>query len=151
MFFFKQKTAYEMRISDWSSDVCSSDLLLERRGDLVLDDLHPRRIADDIVAILDLAGAADVEPDGSIEFERVAAGGRFGIAVHHAHLHAELVEEDHHATRAADPDGELSQPLRHESRLEADMPVAHLALDLRARQGRPYRIDHDHGAPLRRS
>src|SRR3546814_4936545 len=31
-FFFKQKTAYEMRISDWSSDVCSSDLsrLLER-------------------------------------------------------------------------------------------------------------------------
>src|SRR3546814_15576315 len=27
-FFFKQKTAYEMRISDWSSDVCSSDLIL---------------------------------------------------------------------------------------------------------------------------
>src|SRR3546814_5183283 len=33
VFFFKQKTAYEMRISDWSSDVCSSDLaryILER-------------------------------------------------------------------------------------------------------------------------
>src|SRR3546814_11919488 len=29
-FFCKQKTAYEMRISDWSSDVCSSDLLLEQ-------------------------------------------------------------------------------------------------------------------------
>src|SRR3546814_1727162 len=29
-FFFKQKTAYEMRISDWSSDVCSSDLVLAR-------------------------------------------------------------------------------------------------------------------------
>src|SRR3546814_7010084 len=27
IFFFKQKTAYEMRISDWSSDMCSSDLL----------------------------------------------------------------------------------------------------------------------------
>src|SRR3546814_9011215 len=27
-FFFKQKTAYEMRISDWSSDVCSSDLVI---------------------------------------------------------------------------------------------------------------------------
>src|SRR3546814_10201594 len=27
VFFFKQKTAYELRISDWSSDVCSSDLL----------------------------------------------------------------------------------------------------------------------------
>src|SRR3546814_4879615 len=32
-FFFKQKTAYEMRISDWSSDVCSSDLIYH---------VHPR-------------------------------------------------------------------------------------------------------------
>src|SRR3546814_20603808 len=31
-FFFKQKTAYEMRISDWSSDVCSSDLFSEHDG-----------------------------------------------------------------------------------------------------------------------
>src|SRR3546814_1690105 len=31
VFFFKQKTAYEMRISDWSSDVCSSDLI-DRKG-----------------------------------------------------------------------------------------------------------------------
>src|SRR3546814_10158490 len=30
-FFFKQKTAYEMRISDWSSDVCSSDLSARAR------------------------------------------------------------------------------------------------------------------------
>src|SRR3546814_5706774 len=39
VFFFKQKTAYEMRISDWSSDVCSSDLVLvrvEKRRDDVL-------------------------------------------------------------------------------------------------------------------
>src|SRR3546814_8945093 len=38
-FFFKQKTAYEMRISDWSSDVCSSDLSYRNRtavlGDIV--------------------------------------------------------------------------------------------------------------------
>src|SRR3546814_1178951 len=41
-FFFKQKTAYEMRISDWSSDVCSSDLLvaLQRLGQN-----HPLRLA----------------------------------------------------------------------------------------------------------
>src|SRR3546814_14262624 len=31
-FFFKQKTAYEMRISDWSSDVCSSDLWTNEKG-----------------------------------------------------------------------------------------------------------------------
>src|SRR3546814_1136605 len=34
-FFFKQKTAYEMRISDWSSDVCSSDLICLRRDSLL--------------------------------------------------------------------------------------------------------------------
>src|SRR3546814_2673455 len=32
IFFFKQKTAYEMRISDWSSDVCSSDLGRQNQG-----------------------------------------------------------------------------------------------------------------------
>src|SRR3546814_4379203 len=31
-FFFKQKTAYELRSSDWSSDVCSSDLVAEHRS-----------------------------------------------------------------------------------------------------------------------
>src|SRR3546814_7095642 len=37
--FFKQKTAYEMRISDWSSDVCSSDLRLDRVIDAAVRDL----------------------------------------------------------------------------------------------------------------
>src|SRR3546814_4823327 len=54
LFFFKQKTAYEMRISDWSSDVCSSDLaealhlaLVAQRVDglhLDLEDLLHRRL-----------------------------------------------------------------------------------------------------------
>src|SRR3546814_15693160 len=35
LFVFKQKTAYEMRISDWSSDVCSSDLLLDELASYV--------------------------------------------------------------------------------------------------------------------
>src|SRR3546814_16419383 len=37
VFFFKQKTAYELRISDWSSDVCSSDLGLGKPADLYLE------------------------------------------------------------------------------------------------------------------
>src|SRR3546814_10659610 len=36
-FFFKQKTAYEMRISDWSSDVCSSDLKVVVMGTIALN------------------------------------------------------------------------------------------------------------------
>src|SRR3546814_13074009 len=46
LFFFKQKTAYEMRISDWSSDVCSSDLIgTEHEGwRQLLDVLNTERI-----------------------------------------------------------------------------------------------------------
>src|SRR3546814_4494171 len=40
-FFFKQKTAYELRISDWSSDVCSSDLIVWLRRQPSVD---PERI-----------------------------------------------------------------------------------------------------------
>src|SRR3546814_8237996 len=50
VFFFKQKTAYEMRISDWSSDVCSSDL---RIGTIAAIDVVPTvadRILDRVVA-----------------------------------------------------------------------------------------------------
>src|SRR3546814_8066890 len=49
VFFFKQKTAYEMRISDWSSDVCSSDLAaLDRIGEdePTTRAQHPRDLRD---------------------------------------------------------------------------------------------------------
>src|SRR3546814_12690172 len=42
-FFFKQKTAYEMRISDWSSDVCSSDL-----SDIAAVEFDDRIVAHDV-------------------------------------------------------------------------------------------------------
>src|SRR3546814_5776976 len=49
-FFFKQKTAYEMRISDWSSDVCSSDLAEQAvLGGLMLAPDAYDRIADHLV------------------------------------------------------------------------------------------------------
>src|SRR3546814_9141304 len=58
-FFFKQKTAYEMRISDWSSDVCSSDLIETGR--------HPR--SDDLdgrlAGLEELVGIGSVEADGA--------------------------------------------------------------------------------------
>src|SRR3546814_1707006 len=47
-FFFKQKTAYDLRISDWSSDVCSSDLLGFRVEEAVtaVEALNKVRLAD---------------------------------------------------------------------------------------------------------
>src|SRR3546814_5595689 len=55
-FFFKQKTAYEMRISDWSSDVCSSDLVFPTHGKLA--DIALRDPAMPIRFELGAAGAA---------------------------------------------------------------------------------------------
>src|SRR3546814_1748229 len=49
-FFFKQKTAYELRISDWSSDVCSADLASDQVG----------KLAGQAIAGMD--GVADVRP-----------------------------------------------------------------------------------------
>src|SRR3546814_17615305 len=44
-FFFKQKTAYEMRISDWSSDVCSSDLVAAEPDRMTVDRRDHRHLA----------------------------------------------------------------------------------------------------------
>src|SRR3546814_9802692 len=55
VFFFKQKTAYEMRISDWSSDVCSSDLPVHLGHDQIENDEIERARTDQI------------EPFGTIE------------------------------------------------------------------------------------
>src|SRR3546814_8199392 len=60
-FFFKQKTAYEMRISDWSSDVCSSDLHRRFADIAAVADVHAARIgAVHSRAWLDKAAGMDV-------------------------------------------------------------------------------------------
>src|SRR3546814_10512153 len=53
-FFFKQKTAYEMRISDWSSDVCSSDL----------NQVSTQQLADWLDATLQVRRFKDYCPNG---------------------------------------------------------------------------------------
>src|SRR3546814_10388252 len=79
LFFVKQNTAYEMRISDWSSDVCSSDLLTRRPENNVapyaymgVSILHPRALAE--------------APDGAFSlnlvYDRAEEAGRLYGAVH---------------------------------------------------------------------
>src|SRR3546814_20331826 len=80
-FFFKQKTAYEMRISDWSSDVCSSDRQLQ-----VLRLGH----VDDRAQLLGQAGAAEGEA-------RPQVGGRDVEVV--------VLAEDPHGLARVDADG----------------------------------------------
>src|SRR3546814_946932 len=77
VFFFKQKTAYEMRISDWSSDVCSSDLLRQPPRDPAAD------AADALDRDAHALGAVGAQPfadrrlDAQIDAER---GQRAGVA-----------------------------------------------------------------------
>src|SRR5690606_32124570 len=97
--------------------------LLERRRDLVLDHLDAGLVADDLVALLDGAGAPDVEPDRRVELERVAPGGGLRVAEHDADLHADLVDEDDQTVRALDRAGELAQRLRHETSLQAGQRI----------------------------
>src|SRR3546814_4493729 len=57
LFFFKQKTAYEMRISDWSSDVCSSDLKIRSGQPAILE------LSFEDLAILDIGDRAQRKPE----------------------------------------------------------------------------------------
>src|SRR3546814_15286614 len=57
-FFFKQKTAYEMRISDWSSDVCSSDLMIKLRNLVTL-----RQIGIEIILAVEARPRVDLGVD----------------------------------------------------------------------------------------
>src|SRR3546814_18778436 len=98
VFFFKQKTAYEMRISDWSSDVCSSDL-----------DVHRQNVAD---------------PGGALILEELAGAGtpqRIGLA------RRDFGGRHRHADRAIAPPLGRVVELGHLRRLAAIGEAAELA------------------------
>src|SRR3546814_13061333 len=84
LFFFKHKTAYEVRISDWSSDVCSSDLSGEASLAYALRDLyakgqateHDMVVASELVEVLTGGAKADhteaVSEEAVLKMERAA-------------------------------------------------------------------------------
>src|SRR3546814_6426202 len=80
-FFFKQKTAYEMRISDWSSDVCSSDL---RPGEGAVEGVGHRHA---------VRGAGPVVLDGDGEADGLAGTDRRVVGV--------LLDDDRQIGRAS--------------------------------------------------
>src|SRR3546814_2912279 len=105
-FFFKQKTAYEMRISDWSSDVCSSDLqtLLLRhflrrfpyqqfpddyycylRGDIDRDELY-RNHREELQEAKKSALQISLGPDSHAEVKRIISRKLKGQQIGRAHV-----------------------------------------------------------------
>ncbi len=126
----------------------SNSAVLNGGRDLVLHHLDLGFVADGLVALLDGAGAADVQAHRGVELERVAARRGLGAAEHDADLHADLVDEDDHAVGLLDGGGELAQRLAHQPRLQAGQGVAHLAFDFGLGHQGGDRVHHDqiHGA-----
>src|SRR5207249_10856697 len=88
---------------------------------IVREDFHRHLLVDDLA---DLFTRAVCKHDASAVME---------APEHDPDLHADLVDEYHAGLALGDRAGELAQRLRHEPRLEPDVRVAHLALDLGAR------------------
>src|SRR3546814_2252780 len=90
-FFFKQKTAYEMRISDWSSDVCSSDLTSRRN---MLNIAWPAVL---VLPALPDAAAKVLQVDGPAA---VADIERTTVAALHERTSAEIDQRAHRRAEA---------------------------------------------------
>src|SRR3546814_10706624 len=92
-FFFKQKTAYEMRISDWSSDVCSSDLVLRLLVD-GLPLLGARRASHQLIFIVEQHVEEAVVPGAGRRRPRAFDAAGDGVVAHAAFI-AALRSEEH--------------------------------------------------------
>src|SRR3546814_15800 len=100
-FFFKQKTAYEMRISDWSSDVCSSDLdrvaIRADEGDAVLFEGSGELavLRQEAIARMHRLGAGLLAGRDDLLDDQVALGGSRRADMHglvgHAHVQGTIV------------------------------------------------------------
>src|SRR3546814_12710832 len=87
-FFFKQKTAYEMRISDWSSDVCSSDLAVvaERHNGAIRPGEFAARVRNHTNVAMRGAGAGIGRRAHQREFEQRRKLAVNALRAHHARV-----------------------------------------------------------------
>src|SRR3546814_8031741 len=112
-FFFKQKTAYDMRISDWSSDVCSSDLLSSQQRSFTRFLIEEQR-------------AGHVNPELRLLIEVVArACKRISVAVGKGALGGVL----------GDAEGGRSE--EHTSELQSLMRISYAVFCLKKKRCRP--------------
>src|SRR3546814_3125361 len=101
-FFFKQKTAYEMRISDWSSDVCSSDL--DARAALIASaDGDGRFLLNQVETLFAAAIDAPLDPAELAQFLHR----RMPVYDKDRDGHYNLISALHKAMRGSDPQASL--------------------------------------------
>src|SRR3546814_12497826 len=120
-FFFKQKTAYEMRISDWSSDVCSSDLIIIKIPLVLGDDgaAHDEQCVDREMRVEPESGqAVPVDEAPHLEIFIGELGGDVGL-LQHRRLVAGRLEDAAEQAGGDDPvePGPVEPPGQHLGRL----------------------------------
>src|SRR3546814_10587493 len=131
VFFFKQKTAYEMRISDWSSDVCSSDLHARRR-----------RVAAEALGVGDVGAEVRrpvvVDLDFAVQEERLVAVAGFirrgGVEVVHAAAVGGRHVEVFVGTAALDRVEEVDRSEEHTSELQSLMRISYAVFCLKKKK-----------------
>src|SRR3546814_7068723 len=125
-FFSKQKTAYELRMSDWSSDVCSSDLIVERLDEQMfeIERREPRDVAaglrpDELQFVaaqlnqLAPRFRADADPvDAARDRKRAVAFDRDGEAAVVQRPHQRVIHLQHRFTRSEEHTLELQSLMR---------------------------------------
>ena len=121
----------------------SIDCCLKRRRHLVLNDLDIDLVADDLRAVLDCLAAADIQTNAGVKLQRSSARRRLRVTEHDPDLFTQLVDEDRRAFAAVHHTAELSHRLGHHARLQTDLRIAHLAIQLCLRHQCRNRVDND--------
>src|SRR3546814_2511208 len=120
-FFFKQKTAYEMRISDWSSDVCSSDL--GKGGEKTRDEQRPAP-PDREAGFRRALGHREADRDEAREAAEGGGGGR-----HQEDEETDRVEEA--GEHRGDSGDEIIRSEEHTSELQSLMRISYAVFCLK--------------------
>src|SRR3546814_7375486 len=154
-FFFKQKTAYEMRISDWSSDVCSSDLndaleadVAVRRADIERAQVDLAKARSDLKRRQTLAHSGGVSGEEILHAQTAVKAAQSGLAQVQAALAAAQAKLETnqaltaHTTVAAHPDvmqaaDQLRKALLANSRTRLPAPVDGLIAQRSVQVGQP--------------
>src|SRR3546814_6752411 len=139
-FFFKQKTAYEMRISDWSSDVCSSDLGREHLAKTVRKAAGGRGQAPQADPRHDrIAPPAKVDPppkgkgETDVTGRKGSAGQQADLAVGQPQVGADRVDQQrqHEPVEKGQPARQHQRSEEHTSELQSLMRISYAVFCLK--------------------
>ena len=96
-----------------------------------------------LTSLLQRLDTTHIQSDRGIELQGTTTGCCLWITEHHADLLTELVDEDDDTVRLTDNCGQLTQCLRHQTRLKTYMRITHVTFDLRLRNKCCNRVDDD--------